>query len=70
MSDSYPRPPSEPIPLKRIGYRVNDFCAVTGIGRTSLYDLINAGKIRTVRIAGRRIIPAGEADRIMTEGAQ
>ncbi len=69
MSEAYPRAPSEPVPLKRIGYRVNDFCLVTGIGRTSLYDLINSGKIRTVRIAGRRIIPAGEAERIMAEGA-
>jgi excisionase family DNA binding protein len=69
MDHSYQRQPSQPVPLARIGYRVNDFCAVTGIGRTSLYELIRDGKIKTVRIAGRRIIPASEAERLLKEGA-
>jgi len=69
MDNSYQRMPSQPVPLTRVGYRVNDFCAVTGIGRTSLYELIRDGKIKTVRIAGRRIIPASEAERLLNEGA-
>jgi excisionase family DNA binding protein len=28
-----------------------------GISRTALYDLINAGKLRTVKIGRRRLVP-------------
>lgn len=69
MDYSSQRQPSEPVPLKRLAYRVNDFCVVTGICRTSLYELIRDGKIKTVRVAGRRIIPAAEAERVISEGA-
>jgi hypothetical protein len=31
--------------------------------------LIRDGKIKTVRIAGRRIIPASDAERLLKEGA-
>jgi excisionase family DNA binding protein len=65
----YPRPTSEHVPLERLGYRVNDFCKVVGIGRTYLYRLIASGRIRSVLIGGRRIIPADEARRLIREGA-
>jgi excisionase family DNA binding protein len=47
-------------------YRVNDFVKVTGIGRTSTYRLIREGKLRTVKIAGRTLIPAEEVSRLAT----
>jgi excisionase family DNA binding protein len=65
----YPRPTSEHVPLERLGYRVNDFCKVVGIGRTYVYELINSNRLRSVRIGGRRIIPADEARRLVREGA-
>jgi predicted site-specific integrase-resolvase len=36
---------------------INDACKAIGIGRTSLYELINEGKLETVIIAGRRLVP-------------
>jgi excisionase family DNA binding protein len=36
---------------------INDACKALGIGRTSLYELINEGKLETVIIAGRRLVP-------------
>ena len=51
-----------------LSYRVNDFCKAVGIGRTSVYALIKDGRLRAVRIAGRTLIPASEAERLMAEG--
>ena len=38
-------------------FRINEFCAVYGLGRTKTYDLIKAGKLRTVLVGGRRLVP-------------
>jgi hypothetical protein len=35
---------------------VEQFRAVSGLGKTSIYELIKAGDIRSVRICGRRLI--------------
>jgi excisionase family DNA binding protein len=67
MSHTSPRLPPEPV--KRIGYRINEFCVVIGIGRSKFYELRRAGKIRTVRVGGREIVPASEGDRVIAEEA-
>jgi excisionase family DNA binding protein len=41
-----------------IAYRVNDAAKVAGLSRSSLYNLIGEGKLRSVVVAGRRLIPA------------
>jgi excisionase family DNA binding protein len=41
-----------------LAYRVNDAAKVAGLSRSSLYALIGEGKLRSVLIAGRRLIPA------------
>jgi excisionase family DNA binding protein len=51
----------------RLAFRVDEFCAVTRISRSTLYKLMREGKIRTVRVAGRRLIPA-EAARALLQG--
>lgn len=53
-----------------LAYRVNEFCRKIGIGRSSLYGLIKDGKIRTVIIAGRRLVPASEAERLLSGDAK
>jgi excisionase family DNA binding protein len=55
--------------VERKGYRVNDFCEAVGIGRSKTYALIRAGKLRSVRIGGRRIIPSEEAESLLRDGA-
>jgi len=58
-------------PDGKIGYTVNQFInEVVPIGRTSLYKLIKEGKLKSVLIAGRRIIPATEADRLLNPSNQ
>ena len=47
--------------------RINDFCIILGISRTSAYGLINRNEVQTIHIAGRRLIPMSEVDRLMAE---
>jgi len=51
---------------KPLAYRVNPFCRAIGISRSSFYELVKQGKINTVVIAGRRLVPAGEVDRLLS----
>jgi excisionase family DNA binding protein len=52
-----PRPPPLP-PDIAMAYRVNDAAAVLGVCRASIYNLIAANRLRSVMVAGRRLIPA------------
>ena len=46
-------------------YRVNDFCRLYGIGRTGVYRLIKEGKLPSVVVAGRRVIPTDAAEALL-----
>jgi len=51
-----------------ISYTVNEFCHLIGISRSTFYELLKEGKLRTVMIRGRRLVPASEAQKLMDEG--
>jgi excisionase family DNA binding protein len=51
-----------------LAYRVAHFCKSIGLGKTKFYELVRDGKIRTVVIGGRRLVPAAEAQRLTREG--
>ena len=42
----------------KLGYSIREACEATSIGKTTLYSHIAAGRLRTVRVGGRTIIPA------------
>jgi excisionase family DNA binding protein len=44
-----------------LAYRVNDFCRAIGLGRSTVYELIRKGEIRTVKVGGRVLIPKASA---------
>ena len=46
------------------------FCKSVGLGKTKFYELLRVGKIKTITIGGRRLVPADEARRIAREGVQ
>jgi excisionase family DNA binding protein len=50
-----------------VAYRVEDFCRAYGIGRSTVYELIKEKELKSAVIAGRRVIPASEGDRLLTE---
>jgi excisionase family DNA binding protein len=43
-------------PHEKLAYQINEAVQVSGLGRTTLYELIKSGKIRTMKAAGRRLI--------------
>ena len=53
-----------------LAYQVAHFCKAIGLGKTKFYELVAAGKIKTIVIGGRRLIPAAEAQRLVREGCQ
>jgi len=59
------RPNNEPL-----AYRVNDFCRVVGLGRTSVYALMAEGKLATVKVGNRRLIPREAALALLAEGSK
>jgi len=54
----------------RLAYQVAQFCESVGLGKTKFYELVRAGKIKTIKIGGRRLIPGDEAHRVAREGVQ
>jgi excisionase family DNA binding protein len=51
---------------QRRAFRVNDFCALYSISRSSAYKLMADGKLRTVRVGGRRLIPKESAEALLS----
>jgi len=45
-----PRPP-------QLAYAIPDAAAQLGVGRTTIYGLIDAGEIQTIHIGRRRVVP-------------
>ena len=46
-------------------YGVRDFCKAFGVSRSTVYNLIADGTLRSVRVAGRRLIPADAAEALL-----
>jgi excisionase family DNA binding protein len=56
MVHKMPRNPPNILPDDRIALRINDAVAVSGLSRSTLYKLHAEGKLRAVKVAGRRLI--------------
>ena len=62
---------TNPLPTaERQAFTVDDFCDTFGPGRSTIYRFIRERKIRTVKIGGRRLIPASEGERFLIEGVR
>ena len=44
-------------PAEKRAYRINEAVAAYRLSRSTLYKLMSDGKLRTVKVAGRRLIP-------------
>jgi excisionase family DNA binding protein len=43
---------------KRLAYSVEEACQALGIGRALAYELIMSGRIHSIKVGARRLIPA------------
>jgi excisionase family DNA binding protein len=48
-------------------FRVNEYCAVYGLSRATVYKLIREGTLRTVKVGGRRLVPRDVAEALLAE---
>lgn len=53
-------PPPASIPIAKLAYTIPEVCAATGLGRTSVYDEINAGRLRAKKRGSTTIILADD----------
>ncbi len=51
--------------VERRGYNVSEGARIIGVGRTTMHKMIREGRIRTVKIGARTIIPKSEIDRLL-----
>lgn len=54
-----------PLEIAPRAYTIQAFCRAYGLSRSTAYNLINDGKLRSVRVAGRRLIPADAAEGLL-----
>ncbi len=54
----------------KLGYSIREACDATSLGKTTLYSHISAGRLRTVRVGGRTIIPADALHALLDMEAQ
>lgn len=57
-------------PDEKRALRVNDASTLYGLSRSTIYKLMAAGTLRTVKIGGRRLIPRDVLEALISEGAQ
>jgi excisionase family DNA binding protein len=50
--------PNSPLPPRpeKLAFTIAEACAAIGIGKTSIYELIAEGKLKSIQAAGRRLI--------------
>ena len=51
----------------RIALRINEAASALGIGRSTLYALIAKGEVKSAVVAGCRLIPVSELQRLLVE---
>ena len=61
-----------PIPTEQISqfdnlaFQINEAVHVSGLSRTTLYELIRAGKLKAIQAAGRRLVLKADLEAFLT----
>ena len=42
----------------KLGFSIKEACHASSLGRSTIYNHIQAGRLRAIRVGGRTIIPA------------
>jgi excisionase family DNA binding protein len=62
MSESHHTP--------RLGYRIGELCAATGLGRTTIYALIASKQLEVVRVGRCTIVKAASVEALLQQSGQ
>ena len=55
--------------MNRKTYKVNEVAYILGIGRTSIYKLINQGDLRRIKLGASTLIAAESLDLLLSRNA-
>ncbi|GAA4664054.1 helix-turn-helix domain-containing protein [Amycolatopsis dongchuanensis] len=44
--------------VEKVGYSIEDAMQATGLGRTTIFELLRTGQLESIKVGRRRIIPA------------
>jgi excisionase family DNA binding protein len=59
-----------PVPfIPRLAYSIAESEVLSGLSRSSLYRLMAAGKLKTIQRGRRRLVPAQELHKLVTDEA-
>jgi len=57
-------------PTPPLAVSVSDAARLLSVSRDTIYRLIQTGKLRTVKLNGRRVVPMRELERLLEEGGE
>ncbi len=63
-----PRNPSHVRSDEKLALRINDAVAISGLSRSTLYKLHADGKLRAVKVGGRRLILRADLEALLQAG--
>jgi excisionase family DNA binding protein len=52
-----------------VSVTIPDACKAIGVGRTTVYELIDDGKLDAIKVGGRRLIKVSSIRRLVGEAA-
>lgn len=55
--------------VQKLALRIGDAAAALSISRSSIYNMIRDGRLKSVKIAGRTLILRSEIERLLSEVA-
>lgn len=50
------------LPGPRVSYSIEEFSALTSLGRTRVFEELKSGRLRSLKCGRRTLIPASEVD--------
>ena len=57
-------------PLQRLAYSVAEAATVSNLSRSKLYELLGSGELKSIKIAGRRLIRHSDLLSLLKMGAE
>ena len=51
---------------EKLAFTIPEACVALGIGKTSLYELIASGEVKSIRAAGRRLIRRSDLEAFLS----
>jgi excisionase family DNA binding protein len=55
---------------EKLSFTISETCAATGLGRTSIYDAINSGALKSARVCGRRLVLRQDLEAFLASGRE